>query len=138
MAEEAKEAANVANDMPTDQEGKKLEVPEGKVLTGMRIYCSKHGDITQSSRLLQHVIHKPANPETGEKETNEKFMDVICLACMSDLLRSARDAGKIGQISVAPLFEDKEVVEKKLAEIKEKEEAAKKEGEEKKDEEVQA
>lgn len=142
MAEEAKATeTNVANDMPTDQEGKKLEIPEGKVLTGMRVFCSKHGDITQSSRLLQHVIHKPADPEKGTKETNEKFMDVICLACMSDLLRAARDAGKIGQISVAPLFEDKEVVEKKLAEMKEKEEKdskADEKSEEKSDEKVQA
>lgn len=142
MAEETKAEAQTVevtpqSIAPTDQEGKKLEIPEGKVLTGMRVYCDRHGDITQSSRLLQHIIHKPADPkDPNSKPVAEKYMDVICLACMSDLLKAARDAGKIGQISVAPVFEDKEEVEKKLAEIK-KEEEAKKAAEGEKDEKVQ-
>lgn len=79
----------------------KITIPEGKELKSFKLYCSKHGDITDASIALP-ITYK----DISGKEVSEK--NVYCMACLNDLLKQFQKNGDIGKIAIVPIVGKKE------------------------------
>lgn len=86
-------------------EENKIEIPEGKEVTGARFFCSKHGEITNAASTIDTV----STDENGNQKT---MVTVICLQCLTDFYQKMQESGEFGSITISPVFSD----------IKEKEE----------------
>lgn len=86
-------------------EENKIEIPEGKEVTGARFYCSKHGDITNAASTIDSV----STDENGKQITK---VTILCLQCLTDFYQKMQESGEFGGITITPIFSD----------IKEKEE----------------
>lgn len=78
----------------------KITVPDGKELKSFKLYCSKHGDITESA-IAMPVTYTDI---TGIKH-NEK--NIYCIACLNEFLTKLQESGEIGKIAVVPIVGDK-------------------------------
>jgi hypothetical protein len=90
-----------------------LEIPEGKVLTSAKIYCERHGEITDKSFFLSYV--------TDDRDANNNIIKnthnhLYCTACLCEYLESLKKNGTLAEIKISPVFRDKEEVEKEMKE----------------------
>lgn len=93
-----------------EEANKALTPPEGKVMKGMRAFCSIHGDITRASHVLKFVRY--FQDEEG-KMIAVPYSDIICKACLSDMWRKGVEKGDFGKVVAAPIFGDPESEDKK-------------------------
>lgn len=79
----------------------KITVPDGKELKSFKLYCSKHGDITDAA-IAMPVVYTDIK---GEKH-NDK--NIYCIACLNEFLMKLQKDGYFGKIAVVPIVGDKE------------------------------
>lgn len=77
-----------------------ITVPDGKELKSIRVFCSKHGDVSDACIGVQ---------TTSQKITGEKTIkpNIYCIECLNDLLESFQKDGLIGKIALIPVVESK-------------------------------
>lgn len=93
-------------------EENKIEIPEGKEVTGARFYCSKHGDITNAASTIDSV-------STDENEKQITKVTILCLQCLTDFYQKMQESGEFGGITITPIFSD--IMEKEEEREEEKE-----------------
>ncbi|MBQ2398210.1 MAG: hypothetical protein II304_14430 [Bacteroidales bacterium] len=78
-----------------------ITIPAGKELKKIAIFCSKHGDITDSA-----VKFETTRVDIrGNKVTDR---NCYCMACLNELLIKFQESGEIGKIGFVPIVGDPE------------------------------
>ena len=98
---------------------KEFKIPEGMRLKDTKLFCKKHGEITDKSFFLSYILQPSAD---SEDKRPKKRNHVFCTACLCEYLESLKESGVLAEIGIVPVFEkikeDENVdkVEEKLAE----------------------
>lgn len=89
--------------------------PEGQKFVGMKSYCSKHGDITGATQVINYVkIFKH-----GEEMVQFPDQQFVCKACYAEWVEKMRKDGAFGEVHAFPIFADlTEEDKKKIEEAK--------------------
>lgn len=78
--------------------------PENLEVDSFRISCSKHKDVTNATVNLNFASKTPEG-------TIKEHHYIYCLACINELLSEFQKDGKIGKISITPIYKKAEKVE---------------------------
>lgn len=82
------------------EEAATITVPSGKELKSIRVYCSKHGDVTDACIGIQTTMQE----KTGRKTVQP---NIYCIECLNELLSQFQKDGLIGKIALVPVVEEK-------------------------------
>lgn len=63
----------------------------------MRIFCKKHGDISDCSIFLRYKTVEKQEDKTVSIENN----NIFCPACLSSLYSKFQEAGDVGEIMIS-------------------------------------
>ena len=78
---------------------KPYEIPEGKVLKDVKVYCKKHGDITKSASFFSYETKKPDG-------TIDQKKAIFCIPCICEYLTELQKEGKLAEHALVPIYED--------------------------------
>lgn len=92
------------------KESNPIKIPEGKVLASAKIYCQKHGEITDKSFFLSYIIDEIKDGKTEPMKHNH----VYCTACICEYLESLKEKGVLAEVGIIPIFKDKQEFEEEL------------------------
>lgn len=73
-----------------------LEVPEGKDLTGFRLECPKHGNVSNQ-----------AFPIMFTNEDGHNLLQFICKGCLASYFASLVEKGELCSLKATPVFSEK-------------------------------
>ncbi len=84
-----------------------ITIPAGKELKKIAIFCSKHGDITDSCVKFE---------TTRVDIRGNKVLDrnCYCIACLNELLMKFQETGQVGKIGFVPIIGDPEIKQPEL------------------------
>lgn len=91
---------------------KPYEIPEGKVLKDVKVYCKKHGDITKSASFFSYETKKPDG-------TVDQKRAIFCIPCICEYLTELQKEGKLAEHALVPIYEDEKKEDSATEESKE-------------------
>lgn len=78
----------------------KITIPEGKELKSFKIFCNRHGDITESCIAMPITY-------TDIKGAKHSDKNIYCMACLNEFLLKLQKNDDIGKIAIVPIVGDK-------------------------------
>jgi len=99
MIIETKDTEKNVEDM-SDRIPPNENIPEDKILDHVELHCSKHGDITKGSIFASYTTKK-------EDDKTMQHQNFYCIQCLTELLNSFTEQGKIGKLQMVRVFRDR-------------------------------
>lgn len=90
-------AEEKTNEVKEENSPKKFTIPKGMYVKDQRVFCSKHGEITEAYKPYTFV-------ETEPDGTEKQVGALLCLRCFADWIVAQQKDGTFGKIAIQPIL----------------------------------